>query len=121
MESRTLGRTDLRIAPLVLGGNVFGWTADEATSFRILDAAVDHGLNAIDMADVYSAWVEGHEGGESGTVIGKWLAARGGYVRDRVALRAGPATRYCSPSTTSTPGWATRTDSRRWPRSRGSA
>jgi aryl-alcohol dehydrogenase-like predicted oxidoreductase len=86
MENRTLGRTDLHIAPLVLGGNVFGWTTDEATSFRILDAMLDHGLNAIDTADVYSAWVEGHEGGESETVIGNWLAARGGNVRDRVVL-----------------------------------
>ena len=82
----TLGRTDLRIAPLVLGGNVFGWTADEATSFRILDAMLDHGLNAIDTADMYSTWVEGHEGGESETVIGNWLAERGAEVRDRVVL-----------------------------------
>jgi len=86
MKLRTLGRTDLQISPLVLGGNVFGWTADEPTSFRILDAMLDHGLNAIDTADVYSIWVEGHDGGESETVIGNWLAQRGGGVRDRVTL-----------------------------------
>ena len=86
MEYRTLGTTDLEIAPIVLGGNVFGWTAEEKASFRILDAALDHGLNAIDTADVYSAWVEGHEGGESETVIGKWFAARGPEVRDRIVL-----------------------------------
>lgn len=86
MTPRTLGRTDLRISPLVLGGNVFGWTADEPTSFRILDAMLDHGLNAIDTADVYSVWVEGHDGGESETVIGNWLAQRGDDVRDRVTL-----------------------------------
>lgn len=86
MDYRTLGTTDLRVAPLVLGGNVFGWTADEETSFRILDAALDHGLNAIDTADVYSVWVDGHEGGESESVIGTWLAERGPEVRDRVVV-----------------------------------
>jgi aryl-alcohol dehydrogenase-like predicted oxidoreductase len=86
MDLRTLGTTDLRIAPLVLGGNVFGWTADEETSFRILDAMLDHGLNAVDTADVYSAWADGHEGGESETVIGNWLTERGPEVRDRVVL-----------------------------------
>ena len=74
MEKRRIGSSDLEIAPLVLGGNVFGWTADEAVSFRILDAFVDAGGTMIDTADVYSAWVEGHEGGESETVIGRWLA-----------------------------------------------
>jgi len=73
MEKRRIGSSDLEIAPLVLGGNVFGWTADEAVSFRILDAFVDAGGTMIDTADVYSAWVEGHEGGESETVIGRWL------------------------------------------------
>jgi aryl-alcohol dehydrogenase-like predicted oxidoreductase len=84
MEHRRLGQTDLSIAPLVFGGNVFGWTADEATSFALLDALLDAGLNAIDTADVYSRWVPGHAGGESETVIGKWLASRG--VRDRVVI-----------------------------------
>ena len=74
MEKRRIGSSDLQIAPLVLGGNVFGWTADEAVSFRILDAFVDAGGTMIDTADVYSAWVEGHEGGESEAVIGRWLA-----------------------------------------------
>ena len=73
MEKRRIGNSDLDIAPLVLGGNVFGWTADEATSFRILDAFVDAGGTMIDTADVYSNWVEGHAGGESETVIGRWL------------------------------------------------
>jgi aryl-alcohol dehydrogenase-like predicted oxidoreductase len=76
--TRELGHSGLHIAPLVLGGNVFGWTADESTSFAVLDAFVAGGGNAIDTADVYSRWVPGHEGGgQSETVIGKWLAQRG--------------------------------------------
>lgn len=86
MEYRPLGATDLEIAPLVLGGNVFGWTADQAQSFRILDAMLDRGLNAVDTADSYSAWIEGHSGGESESVIGKWLAERGPAARDRLVL-----------------------------------
>jgi aryl-alcohol dehydrogenase-like predicted oxidoreductase len=75
---RELGHSGLHIAPLVLGGNVFGWTADEPTSFAVLDAFVAGGGNAIDTADVYSAWVPGHQGGgQSETVIGKWLKQRG--------------------------------------------
>ena len=73
IEKRPLGSSGIHVAPLVLGGNVFGWTADEATSFRILDAFVDAGGNMIDTADVYSAWSPGHRGGESETVIGRWL------------------------------------------------
>jgi aryl-alcohol dehydrogenase-like predicted oxidoreductase len=73
MQLRTIGRSGLQVPPLCLGGNVFGWTADEAASFRILDAAVDAGLNFIDTADVYSAWIPGHHGGESETIIGNWL------------------------------------------------
>jgi aryl-alcohol dehydrogenase-like predicted oxidoreductase len=65
MQLRPLGRTGLQIAPIVFGGNVFGWTADEARSFELLDAFVDAGFNAIDTADVYSRWVPGHQGGES--------------------------------------------------------
>ena len=84
MEKRRLGNSDLMIAPLMFGGNVFGWTADEKTSFEILDAFVDAGFNAIDTADVYSLWVPGHQGGESETVLGKWFAAR--KRRDQVVL-----------------------------------
>ncbi len=84
MQYRPLGRSGLQIAPLVFGGNVFGWTADKATSFALLDAFVDGGFNLIDTADVYSRWVPGHAGGESETLIGQWLAAGG--KRDRVLI-----------------------------------
>jgi aryl-alcohol dehydrogenase-like predicted oxidoreductase len=84
MEMRKLGNSGLRIAPLMFGGNVFGWTADEAMSFKLLDGFVGAGLNAIDTADVYSKWVPGHKGGESETVVGNWLKARGG--RDKVVI-----------------------------------
>ena len=84
MQKRRLGRTDLEIAPLVLGGNVFGWTADEKTSFDILDRFVDSGLNAVDTADSYSRWVSGNKGGESETIIGKWMKSRGN--RDKVVV-----------------------------------
>lgn len=77
MRKRPLGRSGLEIAPLMLGGNVFGWTADKAMSFAILDAFADAGFNAIDTADVYSSWVPGHVGGESETIIGEWLKRRG--------------------------------------------
>jgi aryl-alcohol dehydrogenase-like predicted oxidoreductase len=73
MQQRNLGRSSLRVPPLCLGGNVFGWTATEAASFPVLDAAVGAGLNFIDTADVYSVWAPGHHGGESETVIGNWL------------------------------------------------
>ena len=75
MQLRPLGQTGLQIAPIVFGGNVFGWTADEQRSFELLDAFVDAGFNAIDTADVYSRWVPGHQGGESETLIGRWLKA----------------------------------------------
>ena len=84
MQKRRLGRTDLEIAPLVLGGNVFGWTADEKTSFDILDRFVDAGLNAVDTADAYSRWVPGNKGGESETIIGRWMKSRGN--RDKVVV-----------------------------------
>src|SRR5689334_10990772 len=77
MERRTLGRSGIDIAPLVLGGNVFGWSADEATSFAVLDAFVGEGLDFIDTADTYSGWVPGNQGGESETIIGRWLKRRG--------------------------------------------
>ena len=83
MEMRRLGKSDLKVAPLVLGGNVFGWTADEATSFRILDAFVDAGLNAVDTADVYARWAPAG-GGASETVIGAWL--KQGGKRDKIVL-----------------------------------
>ncbi|MGQ3210173.1 MAG: aldo/keto reductase [Shinella sp.] len=85
MQHRTLGKTGLSIAPLVFGGNVFGWTADEKTSFDLLDAFTGAGFNAIDTADVYSRWVPGNEGGESETIIGKWLK-RSGLSRDKVVV-----------------------------------
>src|SRR5690606_14319981 len=81
---RELGQSGLHVAPLAFGGNVFGWTADEATSFSLLDASVDAGLNLVDTADVYSRWVPGHQGGESETILGKWLKLSG--KRDKVVL-----------------------------------
>ena len=71
MGMRRLGRSDLQVSPLCFGGNVFGWTVDEPTSFALLDAFVGAGLNFIDTADVYSAWVPGNMGGESETIIGR--------------------------------------------------
>jgi len=84
LQKRRLGLTDLSIAPLVLGGNVFGWTADEKTSFDLLDRFADAGLNAVDTADVYSRWASGNKGGESETIIGKWMKSRGN--RDRIVV-----------------------------------
>ena len=84
MQQRKLGRTDIAIAPLVFGGNVFGWTADRQRSFDLLDRFTGRGFNAIDTADVYSSWAPGLSGGESETVIGEWLAQRG--RRDDVVL-----------------------------------
>ncbi len=84
MEFRKLGRSELEVSPLCFGGNVFGWTVDEATSFALLDRFVDAGFNFIDTADVYSAWAPGNVGGESETIIGNWLKSRG--LRDRVVL-----------------------------------
>jgi aryl-alcohol dehydrogenase-like predicted oxidoreductase len=77
MEQHQLGTSTISVPPLVFGGNVFGWSADEATSFRLLDALVEAGLTAIDTADVYSRWAPGHQGGESETIIGRWLKKRG--------------------------------------------
>lgn len=84
MQLRPLGRSSLSVAPLAFGGNVFGWSADEQRSFELLDAFVDAGFNLIDTADVYSAWVPGNRGGESETIIGKWLKRSG--KRDQVVL-----------------------------------
>ena len=77
MQHRRLGHTDLEVAPLVFGANVFGWTADKKTSFDLLDRFVAAGLNAVDTADVYSAWAPGNKGGESETIFGEWIKARG--------------------------------------------
>jgi aryl-alcohol dehydrogenase-like predicted oxidoreductase len=85
VEKRTIGSSGIEVAPLALGGNVFGWTADEETSFAVLDAFVDAGGTMIDTADVYSAWVPGHHGGESETVIGRWLK-RERSNRDKVVI-----------------------------------
>ena len=84
MQLRELGRSGLQVSPLAFGGNVFGWTVDEAQSFRLLDAWLDAGFNFVDTADVYSRWVPGHTGGESETIIGKWLRQSG--KRNRVVL-----------------------------------
>jgi len=84
MQKRRLGNTSLEIAPLVFGGNVFGWTADEPTSFAMLDRFFEAGLNAIDTADVYSRWVPSNSGGESETIIGNWMSSRG--RRDSVVV-----------------------------------
>jgi aryl-alcohol dehydrogenase-like predicted oxidoreductase len=83
---RSLGRTGIEIAPLVFGGNVFGWTVDERTSGALLDRFFDAGLNAIDTADAYSKWAPGNRGGESETLIGRWLKARPGRRKDVVVI-----------------------------------
>lgn len=101
-DQRPLGRSGLTVSPLCFGGNVFGWTADEATSFRLLDAFVDAGFNFVDTADVYSAWAPGNSGGESETIIGKWMKSRGN--RDRIVLATkvgsemGPGKKGLSPA-----------------------
>jgi aryl-alcohol dehydrogenase-like predicted oxidoreductase len=89
VNKRKLGNSGLEVAPWALGGNVFGWTADEATSFRLLDAFVDAGLNLIDTADVYSKWIPGHQGGESETVIGNWLQKSGKRGKVLIATKLG--------------------------------
>jgi aryl-alcohol dehydrogenase-like predicted oxidoreductase len=89
MHKRLIGSSGIEVAPLALGGNVFGWTADEAASFAILDRFVDAGGSMIDTADVYSAWVPGHRGGESETVIGKWLRQSGKRAKVVIATKVG--------------------------------
>lgn len=86
---RPLGRSGLEVSPICLGGNVFGWTVDEATSFRLLDAWVGAGMNFVDTADVYSRWVPGHAGGESETIIGKWFRQSGKRHRVVLATKVG--------------------------------
>jgi aryl-alcohol dehydrogenase-like predicted oxidoreductase len=89
MKKRRLGHSDLEIAPLAFGGNVFGWTIDEAASFQILDRFVDRGFNFIDTADVYSAWKPGNKGGESETIIGRWLKQSGQRSKVIIATKVG--------------------------------
>lgn len=84
MQHRTLGNSGISVAPLAFGGNVFGWTIDQRTSFELLDAFVDHGFNLVDTANMYSAWVPGNQGGESETIIGNWLKTSG--KRDKIVL-----------------------------------
>ncbi|MCU0758176.1 MAG: aldo/keto reductase [Steroidobacteraceae bacterium] len=83
---RPLGRSGITVAPLAFGGNVFGWTVDERRSFELLDTCVESGLNFLDTADAYSRWVPGHSGGESESIIGRWLAARGPAMRARIVI-----------------------------------
>ena len=89
MEKRKLGNSGLEVAPLAFGSNVFGWTTDEPTSFALLDAFVDTGFNLIDTADMYSTWVEGHKGGESETILGKWLKRSGKREKVIIASKVG--------------------------------
>jgi len=89
MQKRKLGRTGIEIAPLVFGGNVFGWTADEKQSSAVLDAFVGEGFTAIDTANAYSRWIPGHVGGESETIIGKWMKARGNRANLHVITKVG--------------------------------
>lgn len=89
MEKRRLGNSSMEVSPLCFGGNVFGWTADEPTSFKLLDAFIGAGFNFIDTADSYSTWVPGHKGGESETIIGKWLNHRGNRDKVIIATKVG--------------------------------
>ena len=89
MEKRKLGNSGLEVAPMAFGGNVFGWTVDEPTSFALLDAFVEAGFNLIDTADMYSTWVKGNKGGESETIIGKWLKRSGNRAKVVIATKVG--------------------------------
>ena len=89
MEKRQLGNSGIEVAPLAFGGNVFGWTIDEPTSFKLLDAFVDAGFNLIDTADSYSRWKEGNHGGESETIIGNWMKQRGNRDKVIIATKVG--------------------------------
>src|SRR5688500_16260641 len=91
MQMRRLGRSGLQVAPICLGGNVFGWTCDEPTSQRVLDAYLDAGGNFVDSADVYARWAEGNQGGESEAVLGRWMRERGNRGRVVIATKAGSA------------------------------
>src|SRR5579871_3726979 len=89
MTTRKLGNSGLEVSPLCFGGNVFGWTADEPTSFKLLDAFVAAGFNFIDTADVYSSWVPGNKGGESERIIGNWLKRTGNRRKVIIATKLG--------------------------------
>src|SRR5579872_4981363 len=89
LQKRKLGRSGLEVAPLAFGGNVFGWTINEATSFELLDGFVGAGFDLIDTADVYSRWAPGNQGGESETIIGKWMKQRGNREKVIVATKVG--------------------------------
>src|ERR1700692_47290 len=89
MESRELGRSGVKVPTLCLGGNVFGWTADEARSFALLDALLESGLNFVDTADMYSRWAPGNHGGESQTILGRWFKARGNRAGVILATKVG--------------------------------
>ena len=89
MAHKTLGNSGISVAPLAFGGNIFGWTVDEKTSFQLLDAFTDAGLNLIDTADVYSRWVPGNHGGESETIIGNWVKQRGNRNKVVIATKGG--------------------------------
>ena len=89
MKKRKLGNSGIEIYPLAFGGNVFGWTVDEPMSFRLLDAFVEAGFSLVDTADVYSRWVPGHNGGESETIIGKWMKLRGNREKVVIATKVG--------------------------------
>src|SRR4051812_4083591 len=102
MNRRKLGNSNIEASPLAFGGNVFGWTVDEPTSFDLLDRFVESGFNLIDTADVYSRWVPGNSGGESETIIGNWIKARGNrdqvIVATKVGMEMGPGKKGLSKS-----------------------
>lgn len=102
MEQRQLGRSGLQVVPLCFGGNVFGWTIDEPTSHRVLDAFVDEGFNFIDTADMYSRWAPGNSGGESETIIGSWLKGRSDrdklVIATKVGMEMGPGKKGLAPA-----------------------
>ena len=89
VDRRTLGNSGISIGPLIFGGNVFGWTVDDQGAFTLLDAFVASGFNCIDTADSYSTWVPGHTGGESETIIGKWMRMRGNREKVVIATKVG--------------------------------
>ena len=84
MERKTFGKSELSTAPIIFGGNIFGWTLDEKESFKMLDELLEMGYDTIDTADVYSRWAEGNRGGESEIILGKWMKDRG--VRENVSI-----------------------------------